>query len=290
MTPEWSSRYPDRDRLRAEADCLAACFLEQLLESIPETEIRGFYYKGSSKKAWESPLDYVPEVSDVDMHLWFHDDDAWHQYLDTVPQAMEVQRGVEARFRAKFAEPLHEPRPQFIVMNKLLAEIDDFVYSPRSTVTVLYGEEYPKGDYTDSDAIRRYDCKNLVRDDEWVGQSGLQVVDKPGRYLWQALRAVTWRVSPTGPRVLHVLGVETEDAWSMNRTTVATAMRDRGCGDLADGYIDYYLSSWDYFLSGLKDTDAGRSAIAAAVRVLSQGAAIGREWIAANPEPAAKAG
>ena len=222
------------------------------------------------------------------MHLWFHDDDTWHRYLDTIPQAMEVQKGVEARFRARTPEPLHEPRPQLLVMNKLLAEIDEFVYSPRSTVTVLYGEEYPKGDYTDSDAIRRYDCANLLRDDEWVGQSGLQVVDKPGRYLWQALRAVTWRVSPTGPRVLHVLGVETEDAWSMNRTAVATAIRDRGFGSLADGYIDYYLSSWRYFLSGLTDTDAGRSAIGAAVRVLSEGAAIGREWLAANPEPAAK--
>ena len=290
MTPEWNSRYPDRDRLRSEVECLAACFLEQLLESIPEREVRGFYYKGSSKKVWESPLDYVPEVSDVDMHLWFHDDDAWHRYLDTIPQAMEVQKGVEARFRARIAEPLHEPRPQLIVMNKLLAEIDEFVYSPRSTVTVLYGEDYPKGDYTDSDAIRRYDAGNLLRDDEWVGQSGLQVVDKPGRYLWQALRLVTWRVSPVGPRVLHVLGVETEDAWSMNRTTVAAAMRDRGFGDLADGYTDYYLSSWRYFLSGLTDTDAGRSAIGAAVRVLSEGAAIGREWLAANPETATKAG
>ena len=145
MTPEWSSRYPDRDRLRAEADCLAACFLEQLLESIPESEIRGFYYKGSSKKAWESPLDYVPEVSDVDMHLWFHDDDAWHRYLDTVPQAMEVLKGVEARFRSRVPEPLHEPRPQLIVMNKMLADIADFVYSPRSTVTVSVRGGVPEG-------------------------------------------------------------------------------------------------------------------------------------------------
>ena len=198
MTPEWSSRYPDRDRLRAEADCLAACFLEQLLESIPESEIRGFYYKGSSKKAWESPLDYVPEVSDVDMHLWFHDDDAWHKYLETVPQAMEVLKGVEARFRARVPEPLHEPRPQLIVMNKMLADIADFVYSPRSTVTVLYGEEYrrattptrtPSGDTT---------AGISSRDSEWAGRSGLDVIDKPGRYLWQAMRAVTVPGVPCG--------------------------------------------------------------------------------------------
>ena len=290
MTPEWCSRYPDRDRLRSEVDGLAACFLEELLATIPESEIRGFYYKGSSKKAWESPLDYVPEVSDVDMHLWFHDDDVWHRYLDTVPQAMEVQKGVEARFRAKVPEPLHEPRPQLIVMNKMLAEIDDFVHSPRSTVTVLYGEEYPKADYSDSDAIRRYDSNNLVWDGEWAGRSGLHVIDKPGRYFWQAMRAVTYRVSPAGPRVLHVLGADTEDAWSMNRTTAVAAMRDMGLDGLADDYTDYYMSSWDYFLSGFEDTDAGRSAVDAAVRVLDHGAAIGREWLAANAEPVEKAG
>ena len=67
-------------------------------------------------------------------------------------------------------------------------------------------------------------------------------------------------------------------------------MRDRGLDGLADDYTDYYMSSWDYFLSGLEDTDAGRSAIAAAVRVLDEAAAIARQWLAANPEPAAKAG
>ena len=290
MTPEWSARYPSRDRLRAEVDCLAACFLEQLLESIPEGEIRGLYCKGSSNKAWESPLDYVPEVSDVDMHLWFHDDDAWRRYLQTVPQAMAILEGVEARFRARVPEPLHEPRPQLIVWNKIAAEREDVVHSPRSTVTVLYGEEYPKADYSEADAIRRHDANNLVHDSEWAMISGLDVVDKPGRYLWQALRPVTFRVSPAGPRVLHLLGLGTEDAWSMNRTRATAAMRERGLDGLADDYTGYYLSSWDYFLSGLKDTDAGRAAVAAAVRVLDRGAAIGREWLAANPEPAAVAG
>ena len=290
MTPEWTSRYPDPDRLRAEADCLADCFLEQLLESIPEGEIRGFYYKGSSNKTWESPLDYVPEVSDVDMHLWFHDDDAWHKYVETVPQAMAILEGVEARFRARLPEPLHQPRPQLIVWNKLKAERDGIVHSPRSTVTTLYGEEYPKADYSQADAIRRYDAGSLVHDSEWAMISGLNVIDKPGRYLWQALRPVMFRVSPTGPRVLHLLGLDTEEAWSMNRTRTTAVMRDRDLDSLADDYVDYYMSSWDYFLSGLKDTDAGRAAVAAAVRVLDRGGAIGREWLAANPEPAAKAG
>ena len=80
---------------------------------------------------------------------------AWPKYLGTVDQALEVQRGVEARFTARISRPIHEPRPQLIVMNKMMAEHEGFLHSPRSTVKVLYGEEYPEADYSDSDG---YQC------------------------------------------------------------------------------------------------------------------------------------
>ena len=154
-----------------------------------------------------------------------------------------MQKGVEARFRARIAEPLHEPLPQLIVMNKILADIDDFVHSPRSTVTVLYGEEYPDADYGDPDAIRRVDCNHLIENGEYVDKVPLHVVDKPGRYLPAALRPLVWRVSPAGPRVLHVSGLGTEEAWSLNRTRATLALRDRGFDSLADGYTAFYLSA-----------------------------------------------
>ena len=115
--PEWDARFPDRDQLRAEVHCLAACVRDQLLALIPADEIRGLYLKGSSVKAWESPLDYVPEVSDVDIHVWFRDDNSWRRHLDTVPQALEIQAGVEACFKDRIARPIHHPRLQLIVLN-----------------------------------------------------------------------------------------------------------------------------------------------------------------------------
>ena len=102
----------------------------------------------------------------------------------------------------------------------------------------------------------------------------LHLVDKPGRYLREALRVVCWRVSPAGPRVLSVSGLDTEQAWSMNRTRATLALRDLGLTSLADGYTAFYLSSWDYFLSGFTDSDAGRSAIRAAALVLTESAEI----------------
>ena len=284
--PTWGSRFPDRERLRYEAECLAECFRDELLALIPEGEIRAIYLKGSVVKPWESPLDYVPEVSDVDMHIWFRDDAAWPMYLGTVSQALEVQAGVEARFAERVSRPLHEPRPQLIVMNKMMAEHEGFLHSPRSTVKVLYGEEYPEADYSDSAGIRRHDANQLVGEAAWVDRMPLHLVDKPGRYLREALRQLVWRVSPAGPRALHVSGLDTQRAWSMNRTGATLALRDLGLASLADGYTTFYLSSWDYFLSGFTDSDAGRSAIQAAEKVLTESAEIGRRWLAANPAQA----
>ena len=73
----------------------------------------------------------------------------------------------------------------------------------------------------------------------------------------------------------------------MNRTRAILALRDLGLTSLAGGYTAFYLSSWDYFLSGFTDSDAGRSAILAAARVLTEGAEFGRQWLAANPDGAA---
>ena len=285
-TQNWDSRYPNRDTLRREAECLAECFSDELLALIPEGEIRAIYLKGSVVKRWESALDYVPEVSDVDMHIWFRDDAAWPGYLGTVSQALEVQAGVEARFAARVPRPLHEPRPQLIVMNKMMAEHEGFLHSPRSTVRVLYGEEYPEADYSDSAGIRRHDAAQLVGEAEWVDRMPLHLVDKPGRYLREALRQLVWRVSPAGPRVLHVSGLDAEQAWSMNRTRATLALRNLGLTSLADSYAAFYLSSWDYFLSGFTDSEAGRSAILAAAQVLTESAEIGRQWLAANPTQA----
>ena len=285
--PVWDTRYPDRDRLRAEALCVAECFRDQLLEVIPRTEIRGIYFKGSAVKRWDSPLDYVPEVSDVDMHLWFHDDAAWTRHLGTVHQALEVSAGVEVLFASRMASPLHQPRPQLVILNKMMAEIEGFAHSPQSTVMALYGEDYPRGDYGNPDAIRRQDAANLAYESGWVDKMPLQLVDRPGRYLREATRVLSWRISPIGSRVLHVSGLDTERAWSMNRTKVAMALRDCGFASLADDYIAYYLSMWDYFLSGFADSDAARAAIERAVRLLTESGDVGRKWLAANPGPEA---
>ncbi len=124
--------------------------------------------------------------------------------------------------------------------------------------------------------IRRIDAENLLATAEAVAEMPMQVVDRPGRYNWTSLRNLSWRVSPTGPRVLDLLGMDPDQAWSMNRTGVDSALRERGQDPLADRLAEYYLSAWDYFLSGYRDTDAARRTIragAAAVTIAGEVAA-----------------
>ena len=187
----WDDRLPDRNQLRAETRCLAACVRDQLLRLIPEDEIRGIYLTGSTVKSWDSPLDYVPEISHVDIHLAFHADNAWRQYLDTVPGALAIQKEIEACFAKRIPQPLHHPRLQLLVMNKLLAERPGFVYAPQSTVVVLHGEPYPQDDYSNPDTIRRHNAADLVERAEFA-QSACPSSPSTGSAHMRATCWVNW--------------------------------------------------------------------------------------------------
>ena len=255
---------------------------------IPTDEIRGIYLTGSTVKAWDSPLDYVPEVSDVDIHVSFRNDSAWREHLDTVPQALAVQAEIETCFEERIARPLHHPRPQLLVLNKLMAERPGFVYSPRSTVVVLHGEPYPKDDYSNPDTIRRHNAADLIERAEFVQRVPLLAIDRPWTYSRDLLSQLTWRISPAGPLALHLSGFDTEHVWTLNRTRVTATLRDLAHQNLAASYSAFYLSAWDYFHTGFTDTTACRAAIASGTHVLTEGAEIAQQWLNSNPKVSAE--
>ena len=279
MTTSWSSHYHDPQALKTEAFCMAEAFTEVLLEEIPDSEILGIYCKGSVLKEWDSPLDYVPELSDVDIHILFSDDSSIEKHLGSVDQAVHIQSRVEERYFSKVPEPLHVPRPQLLILNRLLLN-EGYVPSPRSTVSVLHGKEAPAPDYGNPDRIRCTDARRLLEEEEFLKKRlPGHAVDRPAIYIWQTLRLMSWRVSPTGPRVLHILGLPTEEAWSINRTEAVSLLRKMGEKTLAQDYADYYLHAWEYYLSGYTDSDAGRASIVAGAKVLNRGGEIAKAWL-----------
>ena len=282
VLPKWDARYPDPERRRHEINAVADAFAEVLLDKIPRCEIRGIYLKGSGQKEWSSPIDYVPEISDVDIHIEFYDDTDWQQYMGTVSQAMGIQHKVELRYLSKVNQPVHAPRPQLVIVNKLMKDLE-FVHSPRSTVKVLFGTEYPLADYSNPDRIRRGDCNRLLEAVAYLTGFPLNVIDRPGKYVLESLRPLVWLVSPAGPRVLDLSGIDTETAWSLNRTDVVSMLEKLDQPDLARHYSEFYLSGWEYFLSRFENADAGRSAVSAGVEVLTRSAEIASNWLASHP-------
>ena len=277
MIASWDDRYPDKKTLRREVDHMVEAFVEVLLEEIPESDMEGIYFKGSAQKHWDSPLDYVPELSDVDIHLLFADDTAIGRHLGSIPGVTHIQSRVEETYFSKEEKPLHVPRPQIVVLNQLLQE-EDYVPTPEKAVSVLYGKDYPKGDYTDQDRIRLIDCKRVLQEEKFLSELPSRVIDKPSRYIWDSLRALVWHVSPVAPRVLHMLGLPTEKAWSINRTEAVSYLREKGEDQLAQHYSQFYLHGWKYFLSKYSDTDAGRSTQISGVNALREALEISKAW------------
>ena len=265
--PNWNDGYPDPERLRHEVSLMTEAIVETLLDQIPRKAIRAIYLKGSAKKQWDTPIDYVPESSDIDLHIWFRDDDGERSYLGNLDQAMEVQQEIEARFRAKCPRPVHTPRPQLISLNDLMRR-PTYMHSPPAAIDVLYGEFYPAADYTDVVGIKRHKCHDLLSHTDILERLPMRVVDKPGEYLAELLRVLTYRVSPVGPIVLHLAGIDPTVAWSMNRTRVTRALEDIGEYDLSESYVGYYLARWRWFLSNRGDFDSLRDAVRAAVEVI----------------------
>ncbi len=96
------------------------------------------------------------------------------------------------------------------------------------------------------------------------------LIDKPGAYIISLLRSLNWRVSPIGPIVLLLRGMPWSQVWLLNRTQMIKLLEEHGEAALAADYSTYYLSAWDYFLSGYTDSAAARRAVTAAVQVLKR--------------------
>lgn len=265
--PVWDERYPDKSRLRLEVEAFQEAVLEALLELTPAANVEGVYAKGSAVKAWDGPLDYVPELSDVDIQLLLHDESR----LRTVEGALEFQAGYEAEFRARVPEPLHFPRPQIILLREMLS---GFAPAPSRAVKTLYGRPYQEvHPLTQTAGMRELDRQKLLEyaPPEVLSGFPLSWIDKPGKYLFLALRDLAWRVGPAGSRVLSLLGVEFDRAWGGNRTEVYRLLLELGQAEFAERYAGFYLEGWRFFLSGYQDSEAGRRALLAGAGVLELG-------------------
>jgi len=277
MTGDWTEHYPDPAILKVEIGHMLDAFTEALLATIPPERIRGTYAKGSALKDWQSPLDYVPEISDVDIHILLADEADLDRYIGTMEQAMAVTAAVEDAYRRRVPEPLHVPRPQLMSLAPLQL-MKDYLPSPVKMVTVLYGEDYHAADYSRVDAIRAADCRRMLAEEATLAALPMQVVDRPAQYMLRSLGAISWHVSPAAPRVLDMLGTPPEEAWSINRSRAVELLAELGEDRLLEDFSSFYLEGWEFILSRYEDSAAGRRSLIAGARAIARGIEVARDY------------
>ncbi len=259
------------ERLRSEAHDMAAAYMDTLLNVVPRDLIVGVYVKGSAYKPWDSLIDYVPELSDVDIHVHFLNDDDGHSYLGTPQQALDVAERALSEFSARVPDASHLPRPQLLVLNDLV-KLPGYLPSPAGAVHTLYGDIYAGASRDDYGSTQPDDARRFADDARFVDDElPMKVIDRPGKYAWRAVSLLVWRIGPAGPRLLTHLGAHPYDAWSMNRTRIVQELTVRGQRDIAGAYAEFYLAGWDGYRSAFRDGDAARRALHAASRLYSLG-------------------
>ncbi len=229
-----------------------------ILQELLGKKLRKAFAKGSALKNWDTPIDYVPQLSDVDIHILLTDginlfDDSAHAFN----KAIKISREYEKLFFERNKKPLHLPRTQIVVLNKLLE--DPSYVPPRSKdVHMMIGEPLEIS-FVSKEVIREIDRQHLLELEPFVETLPLSVIDRSSLDYWTFLRRINWRVSPCPVRLLTQISEDPLDIWSWNRTRIIHELNRHGYSDIADYYQAFYQEGWQLFLSQMQNTEIYRN-------------------------------
>ncbi|MFX1561646.1 MAG: hypothetical protein ACFFBL_13740 [Promethearchaeota archaeon] len=228
------------------------CSVEIWKEVLQETfgsRLDYAYTKGSALKNWDSNVDYVPVISDVDIHIMLSDS---HPLFPNSSQgftsSIEVSKMYEERFREMRGEFLHIPRSQIVHINPVLDD-PSFILPQVSDVHVLLGSP-TDGRIPTNEEIRTIDLNELRELSGYLADLPRQTFDRVGLDFWTLLRRMCWRVSPSPVRLLTQDHHSPLEVWKWNRTRILEELRYRKFDMIADSYQKYYETGWKLFLSG----------------------------------------
>ncbi len=236
-----------------------------ILPDVFGTRLEYAYAKGSALKDWDSFIDYVPILSDVDIHIMLTDS---KDMFPGTPQGFYSSIDVTIRYEKGFREIrpdyLHIPRMQVIHINPNLG----ILALPKvSDVHVIQG--FPKdGPVPTNEEVRARDYAELQELEEYLKDLPRQAFDRVGLDFWALLRRMCWRVSPSPVRLLTQTHNSPLDVWNWNRTRVVRELRKNKYDTIADSYEKYYAAGWSLFLSNFTGSEELREAIVQGYNVL----------------------
>ena len=232
-------------------------------------EIQLAFTKGSAIKSWDSPIDYVPNISDIDIHVLLKNkNQLFPQTKEGFMQALAFNEEVENLFLRKRPEYFHLPRCQVIIINDFLND-PNFFTTPVEQKNILYGEKIEFVQST-KEKIKNHDLTSLLELQEVLSALPNTCLDRLGLDWWTIIRRLSWRVSPSVVRVLSILQEERDhvDVWSLNRTNICSKLEKIGLVELSSNYKSYYYGGWELFFSKMADIKLFRKVVHLAYLIL----------------------
>ena len=230
------------------------CAVEVWAEILPQffgSRLEYVFAKGSALKHWDSHIDYVPVISDVDIHLGLKNNEPlFGNSTDGFDLAVSLSRQCEDEFLRRRPDHLHVPRMQ-VIETRFLLQIEKYTPPRLQDIQILYGlphlQEPPS-----PDIIRAGDLQRIFDEKEFLDDLPRRVLDRTGLDWWAIIRTMCWRVSPAPVRILTQEHPDPLEVWSWNRTTIHRELLKEGYDTIASYYHGFYDSGWDLFLSEFK--------------------------------------
>lgn len=258
--------YPQEKARREVYSCIETW--RTLFETRFEGRIEYAYAKGSGVKEWSSPIDYVPLLSDVDIHIKTRGDKSLFGSPETaVDEALEVSGEYERLFLEMNPDPLHVPRTQVVVLNDAVKDPRFLLPLESDDIHVMFGEPDLRKEPL-KEKMRAVDHENLMELEGVLRSLPMSAMDKTGLDYWYLIRRLVWHVSLAPVRLLTQVVEDPEEAWIWNRTKVCDKLEEYGFHGVSQSYRDYYLLGWEMFFTDLRDTRIMRSVVSKACDVL----------------------
>jgi len=249
---------------RRDVDAAVTAWRETIEERLGD-RVEYAVLKGSATKPWETMADYVPVVSDLDIHIGtIGGQPLFPLSREGFIEALDTTRVIEERFLELRPEHLHIPRPQVVIMRE---DHREWLPEKPGEVVTLYGE-MPLKPPEPVESLRARDLAELQGIGPLLDRMPEQVIDRIDLEYYRILRMLCYVVSPSPVRVLSQCHPDPRHLWTLNRTRVIRLLEEAGYGDLARSYREYYEAGWRAFLGGFRDNEAMRRLIALAYTVL----------------------
>ncbi|MFX0123954.1 MAG: hypothetical protein ACFFAE_09970 [Candidatus Hodarchaeota archaeon] len=233
-----------------------------------QENIEYIYAKGSAIKQWDSPLDYVPILSDLDIHFKLVNNyEIFQNSPDPITKSLEISEEYEQNYAKNYPKSLHLPRTQLVAINHL-QKLPEYVPPRFIDVRIVYGEPiFPNN--PDPLRIREIDYNHLIKIKETLRNSPMNLIDRSGLDYWVLIRRINWQVSPTPFRLLtQVSSIAPMEIWSWNRSKIITELKNHGLEEIVDHYKQFYLNGWEAFLAEYRNSENLRQIIFHGCKVL----------------------